>query len=244
MATKSEGYCRFCMKSFPGSSMSRHLASCPAKKERDAQEAAAAKGKSSIYHLKITGSSWYHDAPYWLHLEVNDAVTLSQLDSFLRNIWLECCGHLSEFNIHGIRYSDSPEDDFWDAELESEPTDIQLKKVLDVKDRFEYTYDFGSSTDLLGEVMGKRPGKLTGEKIRILARNNPPDLKCVSCGKAAEEFCGDCQSFYCEKCLKKHECGDEMALPVVNSPRTGVCGFSGEFDTDFFMEERAGNAAR
>jgi hypothetical protein len=37
----------------------------------------------------------------------------------------------------------------------------------------------------------------------------------------------------CRFCL----CGEEMALPVVNSPRMGVCGYAGEFDFDDFSLE-------
>jgi hypothetical protein len=44
----------------------------------------------------------------------------------------------------------------------------------------------------------------------------------------------ECDEFYCDKCLTKHECGDEMSLPVVNSPRMGVCGYCGEGDFDNF----------
>ena len=31
----------------------------------------------------------------------------------------------------------------------------------------------------------------------------------------------------CETCAVKHECGEEMLLPVVNSPRVGMCGYTG-----------------
>ena len=30
--------------------------------------------------------------------------TLEELDDFLRGAWLECCGHLSDFEIDGITY--------------------------------------------------------------------------------------------------------------------------------------------
>jgi len=32
-------------------------------------------------------------------MQVKDNAALSDLDSFLRDIWLECCGHLSAFEI-------------------------------------------------------------------------------------------------------------------------------------------------
>jgi len=31
----------------------------------------------------------------------------------------------------------------------------------------------------------------------------------------------------CEGCAGEHECGEEMLLPVVNSPRVGMCGYEG-----------------
>jgi hypothetical protein len=30
---------------------------------------------------------------YWMHLEVAAGTTLTILDRFLRDTWLECCGH-------------------------------------------------------------------------------------------------------------------------------------------------------
>ncbi len=41
---------------------------------------------------------------YRLFLETPDSITLKKLDELQRAIWLECCGHLSAFEIHGQRY--------------------------------------------------------------------------------------------------------------------------------------------
>ena len=97
------------------------------------------KVKSSIYHIKISAYK-----AYWLHIEMNAMATLAELDQFLRDIWLECCGHLSEFTINGIRYETSPSDDW--LEMDSKSMNVQLRKVLKVKDKFSYEYDFGSTT--------------------------------------------------------------------------------------------------
>ena len=32
----------------------------------------------------------------------------------------------------------------------------------------------------------------------------------------------------CDACARSHECGEEMLLPLVNSPRAGVCGYTGQ----------------
>lgn len=37
--------------------------------------------------------------------------------------------------------------------------------------------------------------------------------------------------FFCETHAKRHECYNlDMLLPVVNSPRMGVCGYTGPWD--------------
>jgi hypothetical protein len=39
--------------------------------------------------------------------------------------------------------------------------------------------------------------------------------------------------FFCDSCAEKHE-HEEMLLPVVNSPRMGVCAYDGELDVFAF----------
>ena len=222
MEIKDEGICRFCCKTFSGRSMGRHLVACKAKKRKDDEDASKAQKKEGIHHLKISS-----DKPYWLHIEMKATATLYELDDFLRSIWLECCGHLSAFRIEGIRYS-NPSYELWGG---TRSTNVQLRKALGVKDTFEYEYDFGSTTYVKGQIYAAREGKLV-DRIRILARSNPPVFWCTSCDAEATHICMECGEPYCRPCLAKHECGDEICLPIVNSPRTGVCGYSGEYDFD------------
>jgi hypothetical protein len=233
MEQKSEGICRFCLKTFSGSAMSRHLVACKARKENDARDAEKAKTKYPIYHIKL--SSYGN---YWFHIEMKAASTLRELDDFLRRIWLECCGHLSMFNINGVEYEDTEEqndlDDFWRRDVAS--IDTSLVKALNVGDKFNYEYDFGTTTYVEGKVIAARQGVLN-EKVRILARNNLYIFKCEECGEQATDYCTECEAFFCEQCLTDseiHECGEDMALPIVNSPRMGECGYTGDFDFDDF----------
>ncbi|MFQ5637049.1 MAG: hypothetical protein ACE5IR_03545 [bacterium] len=114
MEYQNEGVCRFCLKTFSGRSMSRHLAACKEKQQKDLQSAENKHPLKQIYHMKVWGYE-----PFWLHIEMDSNATLFDLDDFLRSIWLECCGLLSEFTIGGVRYSsDSGEDDWW-----GEPTE-------------------------------------------------------------------------------------------------------------------------
>lgn len=150
--------------------------------------------------------------------------TLKEIDSFLRDLWLECCGHMSLFTINEVNYSSSPQKDDRDKSM-----NIQLDKVLSAGTPFIHEYDFGTTTTLGMRVVSKRRGKI--KMISLVARNNLPEFKC-KCGNPAKDVCSQClfdgDSFFCNECRKKHECGEEMLLPFVNSPRTGMCGYTGD----------------
>ncbi|MCP4756792.1 MAG: hypothetical protein GY866_38510, partial [Proteobacteria bacterium] len=97
----------------------------------------------------------------------------------------------------------------------------------------EYQYDFGSTTELSVSKLDIYSGTSDiTEKINLLARNTEPLVPCDECeGRKATQICCECQwdggGWLCDNCAPNHECGDEMFLPVVNSPRTGVCGYVG-----------------
>ncbi len=231
---KPAGICRPCGKSFTARGISRHLAAC---RKRETQEA----GTSGLL-LSVESPT----KTYWMHLEIPDSLTLEQLDSFLRRIWLaESCGHLSQFIMGDQYYCQDllPEDSIFDEDpeeenLEEEDLDLRITVAEAVQPRqeFRYEYDMGDTTALLlkaGEKTLVQPG------ITILARNNPPEMNCLECGKPGEWVCPPCgeetnyqRGMYCEECSRKHECSQGCLLPVVNSPRMGVCGYEGETSHD------------
>ncbi|MGF7142042.1 hypothetical protein HNQ56_000452 [Anaerotaenia torta] len=157
--------------------------------------------------------------------------TLQDVDQFLRDIWLECCGHLSAFTILGESYERYPDDlGLWDEPAKS--MKYQLKTMLQKGMNIGYEYDFGSTTELLITVSGYKIEPWKKEKITLLGRNNPLEFLCSECGKKiARSVCTQCMyegtGFLCEDCEEIHECGTEIMLPVCNSPRCGVCGYSG-----------------
>jgi len=108
----------------------------------------------------------------------------------------------------------------------------RLYSVLNVNDTFSHEYDFGSTTYLEGHVLAVREGYLGKNKLRIMARNNPYVFECDKCGKEAAGTCAECEDFVCDQCIESHECGEEMLLAVVNSPRMGVCGYDGPDQVD------------
>jgi hypothetical protein len=170
---------------------------------------------------------------YWLHLEVAASQTLDLLDSFLRNIWLECCGHLSCFTIAGERYSVQP----MQGELNGfgggreRSMNQKIYNVLAKGTKLKYEYDFGSTTNLELRVVGDREGQLEAGGMALLSRNEPPPWQCRECGKPATlvEARGwgiEPELLFCDTCAREQD--EEMLLPIVNSPRAGVCGYTGQ----------------
>src|SRR5207237_6336856 len=131
-------------------------------------------------HLLIEGGK-----QYWLHVEMRGPATLAELDGFLRDIWLECCGHLSAFRIEGKSYSVAPDDSGW-SDQDEEDMQVPVEVVLRPGLHAEYEYDFGSTTSLHIKVVGERTGAALGkERLQLLARNDAPAIPCGVCGAPA-----------------------------------------------------------
>ncbi len=223
--------CNFCGDTFSKGGMSKHLAACGTR--TTAAVASPTPGQKTrpittrLYHLVVEGLG----APmYWLHLEMPASGTLSDLDDFLRQQWLECCGHLSAFNIGGESYISSV-DKQWGMD-EKGMGGVKLGKVLSVGQGFTHEYDFGTTTELKLKVVNERSATANKiEPIQLLAENDEPDIPCGNCGKLATQVCGQCiyegEGWVCDECAGEHACGEDMLLPVVNSPRVGMCAYSG-----------------
>lgn len=111
---------------------------------------------------------------YWLDLAAPGEARLRKIDGILRGLWLECCGHLSEFSLGnrevgmGARIGHA---------------------FSSVGSRLDYVYDFGSSTDLVVSLSGiieAHPAK----DMQVVARNEPPAWACDVCGAPATVVCG------------------------------------------------------
>ncbi|MBI3469116.1 MAG: hypothetical protein HY000_39430 [Planctomycetes bacterium] len=112
-----------------------------------------------------------------------------------------------------------------------EDMNVPLGGILRPDTKFYHEYDFGTTTELALRVMATREGKPPRQAITVLARNESPNIPCA-CGKRATQVCCCCayeaSGWVCDACASEHECGEEMLLPVVNSPRVGMCGYTGE----------------
>ena len=247
---KSEGKCLFCGKTFAKAGINRHLAT-----HLKVKTTGGKSGNSFL--VKVETCKRWGTTPYFLSLWMDGGATMENLDGFLRDIWLECCGHLSAFFDPAIRknrggmfgmmngFEDDEDDeeendegyDFFSDELPGQiPMRKKAKDVLCKGKVLDYEYDFGSTTRLAITVIEQYPVKAE-EKIVLLSRNEPPKITCTICKKAvATQICPFCcydeLEALCDKCAPKHTkiCEDfdeESFSSVANSPRMGVCGYEG-----------------
>ena len=242
---KSEGKCLFCGKTFAKVGINRHIATHLKEKEDFGKS-----GKS--FFLKVETVKKYGNLPYFLSLWIDGEAKMKDLDTFLRNIWLECCGHLSAFRnpktekIYRRNYFEAMEllengkVKGYEKMMEDEDGEVPMsRKANDALYKgltLEYEYDFGSSTQLTVTVIDEYSLK-ADKKIVLLSRNEPLQTICAVCGKAtATQICTICiyeeEAVFCDTCAEKHtekceDFADYASMPIVNSPRMGVCGYTG-----------------
>lgn len=209
--TRSKGTCLFCKSTFNKSAITKHLQSCIKKGQIGEKSIEKTSTSSIFFHLLVEGHGLRE---YLMHLKVSGSASFRVLDSFLRKTWLECCGHMSAFSIGPDKVNMSK----------------KLEDVLRPGMKLIHEYDFGSTTELLLTVISEFEAHIEKKKVEILARNDPPEIKCSHCDNLATHICVECDydnCWLCDDCAGDHECGEDMLLPVVNSPRTGVCGYVG-----------------
>ncbi len=223
---KLNGTCTICGASFSKTAMKKHLESCIRKHHFRKLSGYPVPVETKLFTILAEGS-FFHE--YWMYLEVPANSMLKKLDNFLRDTWVECCGHLSQFIIDDKRYVSETDEYFIDFKDKS--MNYILEKVLGVGKKFSYEYDFGSTTHLNLKVLSEREVEDSDSTVSLLARNEAPLITCTSCGKIATYICGQCscrgEGWVCDDCAPDHECGEEILLPVVNSPRVGMCGYTG-----------------
>src|SRR5215470_5635584 len=124
------GTCQLCSERKSKAAMVGHLKRClPASTDSDGSF-------SQVLLLRVQAGA----RMFWLDLMTRPEGKLRDIDRLLRRIWLECCGHLSEFYAgahHKIGMSTKVGDVF-----------------ASIGNRLDYIYDFGSSTELVVSFSG------------------------------------------------------------------------------------------
>ena len=217
----TRGACQYCGTELAKNAMSRHLEKCD--QRQTAVEKAQGKAQTLLY-LRVQ-DAWTKE--FWLDLEMRSDATLEDLDDYLRAIWLECCGHMSQFSFGR-----------WNDEI---AMSRKVGKVLQAGDELTHIYDFGTSSETLVKLMKTQQGVPTTKyPIALMARNLMPEVECQECGQSATHFCAECQiederpGMLCDQHAEEHphdDYGDP--IPLVNSPRLGMCGYDGPAEAPY-----------
>jgi hypothetical protein len=204
---QTRGNCFICGKTAGKTAIKNHI-----QKEHNG-------GEERCFLIRADGA-YYKD--YWLYFSVPLGAALSATDKFLRNIWCECCGHLSAFRPGGRSGQ------IWGGDEDGYGMSRKLSSFC-AGDTLFYEYDFGTTTDINVTIVDELYRPAQREKARLLARNVPPRMVCVKCGASATRIDAWKREALCDKCAGT--VGDEAALlPITNSPRCGECAYDGEYD--------------
>lgn len=222
---QSKGQCTYCNAELAKNTVTKHLSTCP-KRQAIIAQAEQKKGKTeTLYHLRVQ-DAWRKE--FWLDIEMRGSSTLNDLDTYLRGIWLECCGHLSQFTSGG-----------WGG------GEISMKRRIDDvftrQSKLTHIYDFGTSSETEISLVGTREGHpTTSRPLALMARNLMPEAKCLVCEQPATQLCMECLieeekwGALCDAHAEDHPHDNYgEPIPLVNSPRLGMCGYEGPADPPY-----------
>lgn len=218
-AKQAKGQCTYCKAELTKNVVTKHLSTCP-QRQAMIQQAATKKGKTeTLFHLRAQSA---HSKEFWIDIEMRGSRTLQDLDNYLRGIWLECCGHLSEFSIGA-----------WTGEKFD--MDQRIDDVFSQTTTVTHLYDFGTTSETHISLIGTREGNpTTSRPLALMVRNLMPEAKCIECEQPATELCMEClieedqPGFLCDAHATDHPHDNYgEPIPLVNSPRMGMCGYEG-----------------
>ncbi len=177
-----EGECNLCHTKLDKSRITRHLDSCL--KER----ASGKSSKTTSFRIMVEGR---YAPEYWMCLQARGDATLYELDALLRETWLECCGHLSEFRIGNKTYAwqpdhmgsiwnESDDEADYDDEAGDELTSEQMQRVRETFDKIQALFAEVSEArpELMAQALLAGPDASDEELKAIFAQlgADSPDL--------------------------------------------------------------------
>ena len=206
-AANSPGWCHICGDDIRADDATAHTQTCIMYK---AQRKYTVRKMDKRYARSMPIMIWVRSEQlqHWMVLAVQPTTSLRQLDQFLRDEWLECCGHMSHFKIGQTQYSncvpgpgDAPNFDNDLAEDNEQHTVHTLEETTKHGQRFNYEFDYGDTTCLNLENVATLPipynyvpefinppkeAEYYAEQfITVMARNRPLE-RCFKCGETAQ----------------------------------------------------------
>jgi hypothetical protein len=230
MAPRKEtlkGTCLSCGVETTKNIMPSHISNCTARDEAIAAANANATTPAAerLFHLRVQA---LYEPEMWLDIEMRGEAKLSDLDLYLLAIWLDCgCYHRSYFS--------QSEECFGPG---MSLTDTIASVFQNHRVKLFHSYDNQSSQCMVTCKCVREGKPLTGNPIVLLARNTPILVPCKLCAAPATQICTMCfddpeEGVFCENHIRssEHPCitkwDDLLILPVMNSPRSGICAYCG-----------------
>ncbi len=208
----TKGICAYCKNEIPKNSRSilAHYSKCKGR--------IIHKTYSHTKHMVLLIEDKYNSG-YWLVIVAKSILPMKKIDTFIKDIWVECCGHVSSFAKGSLKIG----------------MNQKLNQVFKKENKIEYIYDYGSSTEISISLLHEI-GDEDEKDVQIIFRNKDMEFQCSYCDNKAIVICRFCEfdkekGFLCESCYEKDNCvkfeGREVLLPIINSPRSGKCCYRG-----------------
>jgi hypothetical protein len=221
MAARPRGICSYCGEEVAKQSIGKHLEKCA---KRQAAVTVATGTAETLFYLRAECA--FHKG-FFLDLEVRGSATLEDIDKYLRAIWLECCGHMSEFAYEA-----------WRDTIDSSR---KVESVFKTRKQVTHLYDMGSTSETTLRVVAERKAAPTTPRpLVLMVRNKIPETECDECEKPSCWMCNECLAeegewvTLCDDCLEPHgHMTDYAPTLLVNSPRLGMCGYTGPAEAPY-----------
>jgi len=198
--------CEFCDIKFGSREYSKHLIDCICEKEKN----------NSGYLIEFTSKSPITKKKYFIYAIFGLYCTFEDINLFLREEWCDCCQHLSTFDV--IILENNKKLKVMDIDF-----DINIS-IFENAEKFIYEYDMGTPTIVEFKIIKKLNSNISDSKIDIIFQNKPHILKC-ECNNNAKYTYLD--TLLCDECYDDIDCEEQIDI-LVNSPRTGICGYEGK----------------
>ena len=154
-----QGKCYYCGKELTERTIKRHMKNCSEMKKVIEEKMENAKGIREQFLISIKDKK--APSKYCIYMSIDAGLHLEHLDKFIRDIWVECCDHLSAFYIDKKEYGSNSDGQY--------KMNFHLKDILSVNQKFEYKYDFDSTTCLVLEVV---------DMVKVSEDFNKIEIKC------------------------------------------------------------------
>jgi len=158
----AKSVCRGCSKTMLQSRIRDHVSSC----SKIAKLKSAFTSPCTLYRLRVVTMR----QPYELIIDVRGDAPMSFLDAFLRDIWMECCNHLSSFAC--VACDEDFDENAKQPKGNNRPTmERHIASVFASCVIAVYRYDFGTTTSVLIQRVSVTENAKQDVGIFVLARN-------------------------------------------------------------------------